>query len=215
MNVAEKEIVFGGENVLLNTKRSLYWPGRRSLVLSDLHLGKSAYFRKNGLAFPSVLHRKDLRVLDEITRFYQPDRLIITGDMIHAGKNSEVQSFLEWRQKYPALHICLILGNHDTLSAQAYHSIGIDEVCESLQLGAVSLVHIAKEQDGFQIAGHLHPGYELRSIGKKKIRLPSFARSGKTLYLPAFSSFTGLDTRSIADSDCVYYPFTEKVIYEF
>ncbi len=48
----------------------------------------------------------------------------------------------------------------------------------------------------FQITGHIHPGIVLNSA-VKSIRLPCFALSHNQLLLPAFSEFTGLDTKNL------------------
>ena len=50
--ISEISINFAGEQLTLNQYRSIFWDKEKSLILSDLHLGKTAHFRKNGIALP-------------------------------------------------------------------------------------------------------------------------------------------------------------------
>ena len=44
---------FADQDFVLDTSGSLYWPSRNSVILSDVHLGKIAHFRKHGAALPA------------------------------------------------------------------------------------------------------------------------------------------------------------------
>ena len=44
--ISEISINFAGEQLTLNQYRSIFWDKEKSLILSDLHLGKTAHFRK-------------------------------------------------------------------------------------------------------------------------------------------------------------------------
>ena len=38
---------------MLLAERAVFWPGRKSLLVADFHLGKAATFRRAGIALPS------------------------------------------------------------------------------------------------------------------------------------------------------------------
>ena len=42
-----------GEILTFTNARALYWKKENALIISDLHVGKSAHFRKNGIAIPA------------------------------------------------------------------------------------------------------------------------------------------------------------------
>lgn len=67
-------------------------------------------------------------------------------------------------------------------------------------------------RSGFQITGHIHPGIVMHSA-VKRIRLPCFAVSDNQLLLPAFSEFTGLDTKNLP-AKSKFFVFTDSEIYE-
>ena len=117
MNIVEHKVTFGKHDFILNNQRSMFWPKHQMLILSDLHLGKTAHLRKNGFAIPSYTHTHDLERLSQLVTYYKAEQLVIVGDMIHAKNNKEV---LEWKQfckQHPHLHIILIKGNHEELAS--------------------------------------------------------------------------------------------------
>ena len=52
MKLATHEIEILGEKLILTNQRVVFWPKESALILSDLHIGKTAHFRKNGIAIP-------------------------------------------------------------------------------------------------------------------------------------------------------------------
>ena len=40
------------QTFLLSAQRTVFWEEEKTLILSDLHLGKSGHFRKSGIAIP-------------------------------------------------------------------------------------------------------------------------------------------------------------------
>ncbi|MBC7615612.1 MAG: phosphoesterase, partial [Pedobacter sp.] len=78
------------ENFILAKERALFLPKQQLLAISDLHLGKSAHFRKAGVQVPSTLAKQDLQRLSLIIDRYEPQVLLINGDMFHHELNSDV-----------------------------------------------------------------------------------------------------------------------------
>ena len=116
MNLVTREIEVNGEYLTLTNQRVVYWEKYSALILSDLHVGKTAHFRKNGIALPSNVLQSDLNRLTLLIDQFQPENLIIAGDLLHAGDNSDVDTFCEWRAKYD-VKFHLVEGNHDRLTA--------------------------------------------------------------------------------------------------
>ena len=89
MILAEKSIFIQDQIFVLTNQRAMFWTAKNTLIFSDLHLGKTAHFRKSGIALPSSLIVEDLKRLSRLIVHYQVERLIVVGDFLHAGKNSE------------------------------------------------------------------------------------------------------------------------------
>ena len=87
--------------------------------------------------------------------------------------------------------------------------------CLYLRIQAIKFVHdiIKPEDNYFTISGHTHPGVSIKTKGKQRIKLPCYQVTKKQLVLPAFSLFTGLNTKDYP-KDCINYCFTNNGIFE-
>ena len=202
----DKIIHIGEEALHLNAGGALYWGTKKMLVVADLHLGKTAHFRKYGIPVPTTLLQDDLDRLTRIIGQYQPKVLLVCGDMFHQDFNTDIQVFINWRNSIEGLAIWLVKGNHDRLSLQQYEQMNIEIYYPSLQLGPFKFIHECKEHDEelYSISGHLHPGVFIKGKAKQAIKLPCFRVGMHSLVMPAFSFFTGLDV-SKCEQQCSYY----------
>lgn len=213
MNIATKNISILNQNFTLTNQRALFWEKEKALIFSDLHIGKTAHFRKNGIALANHIMKNDLERLSILIEYFQPEKFIIVGDLLHAGNNSDVDEFCSWQQQYPDIKFCLVEGNHDRISKTLEKKLCLDSRSTSLEIDDIAFVHdYDRANPKFQITGHIHPGFVINSA-VKRIKLPCFAQTSKQLLLPAFSEFTGLDTKNIPKKG-MFFVFTDSDIYE-
>ena len=214
MMLAEKKIVIRNQSFILTNQRAMFWEESSALIFSDLHLGKTAHFRKNGIALPDNLIQNDLQRLSDLIHHFQPDQLIIVGDFLHAGKNSELDIFHTWKLQFPNLKMILVKGNHDRFSKSHFLKLGVDEIYATYEEDELIFSHEKLEnQEKFVISGHLHPGVRVKTAVHRFLRFPSYIVTSQQLILPAFSSFTGLDTKNHPEKS-QYFFFTEDGLYE-
>lgn len=212
---AEKHIVLQDETLLLNSLRSLYWPKEKTLIASDLHIGKSAHFRKHGIPVSSRVQHSDLDRLSFLISHYQAERLIVVGDLFHAEVNSDFNVFHNWRMTHQALDIWLIKGNHDRLKHEVYDRFRLSCCKESTFIMPFDFIHEPPEHNqNFSISGHVHPGISVKLKSSPRIKLPCFQVSKQQLILPAFSKFTGLNDSKPPDSS-IFYAFTDTAFFTF
>ena len=183
---------------LLSADRCIFWEEEKTLILSDLHLGKSGHFRKSGIAIPQAVFKEDMQRLVTLIQVYKPRQLVIIGDMFHSHSNKEHDFFLKWRQDFSTLPIHLIKGNHDILKTSWYQLADITiHNCE-LQIGDFVFVHDFNDcsitTKSYIFSGHIHPGITVRGSGKQSLHFPCFYFSKNYAVLPAFSKFTGTFT---------------------
>ncbi|RRQ45993.1 ligase-associated DNA damage response endonuclease PdeM [Chryseobacterium sp. SC28] len=213
MNIATKDITIQNEIFTLTNQRALFWEKEKALIFSDLHIGKTAHFRKHGIALASHIMKNDLERLSILIEYFLPKQFIIVGDLLHAGDNSDVEKFCKWKNQYSDIQFCLIEGNHDRISKTLEKKLCLDSRSASLEIGDIAFVHdFDRSNPKFQITGHIHPGFVINS-SVKRIKLPCFALTARQLLLPAFSEFTGLDTKNIPKKG-LYFVFTDSEIYE-
>ncbi len=212
LTIKTQEIEVLGEQLLLCNQRAMFWEAKSMLILSDMHIGKSAHFRKNGIPIPNAVLKNDLDKLEKLIAYFGAQQVLINGDILHAGDNTDVDFFCDWKNGIPA-EFHLIKGNHDRISKDLEAKLCLTSVQEELKTGPFCFVHELDEtRADFQITGHIHPGIEIRNK-IKNIRLPCFAVTERQILLPAFSEFTGLDTRNLP-SRATFFPFTSNEIFE-
>ncbi|WP_028295238.1 ligase-associated DNA damage response endonuclease PdeM [Olivibacter sitiensis] len=189
-----------GREVWLLPEKALYVPHSRSLVIADLHLGKSAHFRKAGIMMPQgVGNDKDYRRLQVLMDRWQPKRVLFLGDLFHSELNGDWHLFSDFATSDMGdIEMILIEGNHDVLHQDLYARAGLKVVPSLLEEVFIYSHEPLKEvPNGFiNIAGHVHPGCVIRGLGRVHIKLPCFHRAESLLLLPSFGSLTGCHTLS-------------------
>jgi len=215
MTIATANITCHDALLTLTNQRAVYWPEQRALILSDLHIGKTAHFRKSGIPVPSNILEQDLERLKTLILHFKPVKLLIVGDLFHAEFNKDISVFHLWMRQFKQLNLVLIKGNHDKHVFELYEGLTIDIISNYLEIAPFIFTHhISKvKDDAFYISGHTHPGVLLKGKGRQKIKLPCFQVSQQQLILPAFSLFTGLNTNN-APATCVNYAFTDTQLFK-
>ncbi len=209
-----KKIKLCNEELLLDPRKCIYWAKHKALILSDWHIGKSAHFRKHGIAIPQGVLQKDLDTVDNLLSDYIVKEIWVIGDMFHAQYNSDLEVFAVWRKQHSDISIKLIGGNHDVISKKLLGNYDIDFMKSMLET-PFYFEHkpLQTSAECFQISGHIHPGVELHGLGNLKIKLPCFIVGEGQLILPAFSNFTGLDTRyKLEDSTVKKYVIANNFV---
>ena len=184
------------------------------MFVSDLHLGKSAHFRKAGIAVPAGIGQDDLFRLQQLITIYQPTQVIIVGDMFHSSHNNDVPYFKLWRQQFSQISFKLVKGNHDILAEEVYVSLNL-EVYDTLEISGIHFAHEPCEEDEndkYTFSGHLHPGIAVAGAGRQRLRLPCFYFGRTCSILPAFGKFTGLAMLDAEDADAVFVIANNNVL---
>lgn len=179
--------------MVLLSQRALYWPERRTLIVSDIHLGKAESFQSQGIPIPAGSAWKDLERLSGCLDYTRADRLIVLGDCLHATEGTvHVYGVLSsWRLKHPDVEVGVVLGNHDAGQRAAYDEFGIEVYGEFLNEPPFIFKHFPdSELGGYVLGGHIHPQVRIVS-SREVVRVPCFYFRKEAGVLPAFGSFTG------------------------
>jgi DNA ligase-associated metallophosphoesterase len=187
-------IEIAGQTLQLLPEGAVWWPARDALLIADLHLGKDQVFRRHGMAVPASVLEGELERLDQLLAAHPARELIILGDLVHAPPEPDEtwpDVIAKWRRNRPALHIGVVLGNHDRALAGPLAAWGMTDLGHRCERDGLALVHEADlEAPAPGLSGHVHPVARIRA-GSERIRLPVFARRDEHLILPAFGRFTG------------------------
>ncbi len=209
------EIELGRTTVELLPGRAVFLKGSRSLVVADIHLGKSATFRNRGLPVPEGTTESDLRRLSQLVETNLPSQLIIAGDLVHSadGLSEPILSSLgDFLADLP-IPVILTEGNHDARAWISGRKLPFHIVADLLVDG-ITITHdpsdLAPNQPG--IAGHLHPGARIAESRRRAIRVPGFfLQASQHLILPAFSEFTGIHPMTCRKNDRFFAEMSGKI----
>jgi DNA ligase-associated metallophosphoesterase len=190
--------VVGGEAVTLYADRALYWPRERTLFVADVHLGKAATFRANGVPLPRGVTATDLGRLTALVERSGAARIVVLGDFLHAkaGRVAALdEAVIAWRTAHRALDILLIRGNHDARAGDPPAAWGIECRTAPFALPPFLACHEpTAPRSGYALCGHVHPGVRLHGFGEDSACVPCFVLGARCAILPAFGRFTGLAT---------------------
>jgi DNA ligase-associated metallophosphoesterase len=197
---------FNNQQFLLSPDKVLVHVDSNTGFVADLHLGKTAHFRKAGIAIPTAIINEDLSRLEYIIDKYQLTTLFFLGDLFHAQINHEWEIFKAFLRDHKNIAFILIKGNHDILPEKEYILDDMQVEAEPFRWLNFLLSHhpISEEilstfPKGFNLAGHIHPGGIIKGKARTSLRLAAFIEKKQQLVLPAFGRFTGLQVEHSKD----------------
>jgi len=204
-----------GEQLVLLPQRALLWPARGLLVIADIHFGKAASFRAQGIPVPRGTTTENLDALDGLLETTGAGHLLFLGDFLHARHAHAAATMAalgRWRGQHPDLRLTLVRGNHDSHAGDPPSSLGIAVVDEPHRIGPFLFAHHPQSHpDGYVLAGHVHPVYRLAARGDA-LRLPCFLFGRDSALLPSFGAFTGGHPVVPASRDRLFLAAGDSVI---
>ena len=188
-------------DVVLLPGRAAYLPATGTLLVADLHLGKAATFRSQGIPVPEGSAQKDLARLALLVAATRARRLLVLGDLFHARSGCTAEVFAEFtatRDRFARTEVMLVAGNHDRSVGRLPAGIGIDSILRTHDEPPFHFVHEPgtplpepDRDEPFTVAGHLHPVIALSSPSGDRLTDRCFLAETGLLVMPAFGSFTG------------------------
>jgi uncharacterized protein len=188
MNTYEFE--FQSERLCALPSGALFWPAQNLLVVSDLHLGKSARAaRFGGAQLPPYETTETLSRLSADLTGTNARRVICLGDSFDAPQLQETlpdADILTLTALMAGRDWVWIEGNHDPgpVSLGGAHR-------QSLTVPPLHFLHIAEPTPiPGEVSGHYHPKTTLSLRGRALTR-SCFLFDDTRLILPAYGAFTG------------------------
>jgi DNA ligase-associated metallophosphoesterase len=164
---------------------ALFWPARRLLAVSDLHLGKSGRLaRRGGALLPPYETRATLDRLAADIDATGSAVVVCLGDsfddLAAAGALDEAD----------ALFLARLMAGRDWIWVEGNHDPGPIQIGGShrteVRLGPLSFRHTADPAQTHEISGHYHPKAHLAGQSR-----PCFLADSARILLPAYGAYTG------------------------
>ncbi|HEY0412395.1 MAG TPA: ligase-associated DNA damage response endonuclease PdeM [Allosphingosinicella sp.] len=181
---------FCGHDLMALGEGALFWPGRRALLIADLHLEKASWFARLGQMLPpydSIATLADLTALAVSTNAAE---IWCLGDSFHDRFGCD-RLPARAREMLTALTAATrwtwIAGNHDT--GLLDHCGGT--IVEEAEVDGLLLRHEADPAETRpELSGHFHPKLRIVRRGRQVSRR-CFVATERKLILPAFGALTG------------------------
>lgn len=205
------KIIINNQKFILHQSGAVFWEEKKTLLISDVHLGKVTHFRKHGIGIPKEAIFENFNRLKQVLEIFDAETIVFLGDLFHSKINTEWNFFVEWLKGHPQ-KIILVEGNHDIISKINYEDLNI-EIYSELVIDDFLLTHHPTEKEGlFNFCGHIHPAIQLKGLGRQFLSLPCFFLKPNQLIFPAFGEFTGNAYMTPTENDKAYAITKEGVI---
>jgi DNA ligase-associated metallophosphoesterase len=205
------KILIHNQIFTLHQSGAVFWEEKKILLISDVHLGKVAHFRKHGIGIPKDAIFENFIRLTAVLELFNAETIVFLGDLFHSKINNEWDFFVEWTQQH-SQKIILVEGNHDIISKEFYAALNIEIYSELVIENFLLTHHPTEEANLFNFCGHLHPGIKLRGLGRQFLSLSCFFRKPNQLIFPSFGEFTGNSYLIPTENDKVYAITKEEVV---
>jgi len=183
------------QGIKLCAEQAVYIRSDDALAIGDLHLGYEAALQAEHVAIPRFQLEPMLERLEKLLAKYNPERIIINGDMKHEFSRNKNQ---EWDEVETILdmlayrEVIVIRGNHDNFLQTILARRNI-RIVDSMTLPAsqVTFLHGHKKigSEGMKIYSHEHPVLRLQDDVGAQVKLPCFLydEASQIIVMPAFS----------------------------
>jgi len=182
----------------LDSRRALWLPASRLLVVADLHWGYATTHRARGNLLPMWGDDELATTLHTLIADYQPASLLWLGDSLHAlAGRASAEAFIA----ACPVPITLIAGNHDRWAVRSARGplspptpsppSPFAQQLPSLHLGPHFFHHgdsaPTLPAGALEIVGHHHPSFLWEDGAGTRLKVPALVAGPRRLILPAFS----------------------------
>jgi putative SbcD/Mre11-related phosphoesterase len=180
--------------VTASNERCLIMDGGSTVVIGDLHLGYERALEREGIYLPRVNTGSIRNALNRIICRYEPERIVLLGDIKHDFAKTPYESRLEItdliRMLSGAAETVVIKGNHDTFLENVLYDLKAD-VREYTDIAGFRLEH-GHTDSGVRpvVIGHEHPSVRISDAMNGSIKLQCFLCSEDIIVIPPFSPFS-------------------------
>ena len=156
------EFYLSRTRVIADISGALFWPEKKTLVFSDLHLEKGSWFAKQNIPLPPYDTLDTLNRVEKVINCFNPSRVISLGDSFHDDtwmeriSEEQTERILNLTNSYEWLWI---QGNHDPSGAPSLGGINVNDYFDP----PLTFRHEAKREttDG-EVSGHFHPKAKIK-----------------------------------------------------
>jgi putative SbcD/Mre11-related phosphoesterase len=198
--------VFNGARI--TSEMCLHLPKERTVVAADLHIGYESALESEGIHIPRIQTKTIKESLHRIIEKYEPDRLVILGDLKHEFSRNLGQEMRDVRSVLDSVsqqvEVVLVKGNHDNYIENIVSKIEIP-VVPKYHAAGLTFVHGHQPcEERPLVMGHEHPSVKIVDRVGAYLKMPCFVHLKREgiLVLPAFSPLAaGTDLTGVSPAE--------------
>ena len=198
---------FIADQIILDGRLALFDQSERWLAVADLHFGYELSQRAAGALVPLWGMATISDRLSELLNEYEPERLIILGDLVH-DKTAAREAAKLLRDVSNRCEVIVAAGNHDRqLRGQV-------EMIDSFETDRFHFHHghcAVESGNRIQIIGHHHPAAVITDGAGLRLKCPAFVQQSRCWILPAFSPWAAGTRWTPDESSRVWLCTAERV----
>lgn len=175
------------DEILLDGRLALFHQTERWLAVADLHFGYELSQRAAGALVPLWGMATIAERLSELVAEYNPQRLIVLGDLVH-DKTAAREAAELLRDFAKRCEVIVVAGNHDRKLR------GQIEMVDAFETERFHFHHghcAAEDTGRIQIIGHHHPAAVIADGAGLRLKCPAFVQESRCWVMPAFSPWAG------------------------
>ena len=193
------------EDVVLDSRRALWLPRQKTLVLADFFIGLGAARRRRPDPMPASPQQDLWERAFSLIDSYKPEQIALLGDLKPNQGHLEGDEADELRAIFRKLAaggrtVVQVVGHPERSSGPVLEDCGIHPV-EQYRVGPFTLMHRRRifvyprheSSQGFWINGGVHPLFAVPNMSPAGepdwLRLPTFLYTGFALVMPPFVSY--------------------------
>lgn len=181
--------------VTITNDRCLILDDGPTAVIGDLHLGYESALEEEGMFIPRINTESIRDSLNRIIDDYEPERIVLLGDIKHDFKRSSYQAREDVRSIIKlveeAAEAVVIKGNHDNFLQNILSGLGVTAL-DHIDIIGFRLEH-GHVDSGVRpvIIGHEHPSIRIPGelSGSMKLQCYVWAEKEGVIVIPPFSPF--------------------------
>lgn len=181
--------------VTITNDRCLILDEGPTAVIGDLHLGYESALEDEGMFIPRINTESVRDSLNRIIDKYEPERIVLLGDIKHDFKRSSYQAREDVKSIVnlvsEAAEAVVIKGNHDNFLQNILSSVGVGTL-DYYDVMGFRLEH-GHADSGIRpvIIGHEHPSIRIPGelSGGMKLQCYVVAKEEGVIVIPPFSPF--------------------------
>lgn len=181
--------------VTITNDRCLILDDGPTAVIGDLHLGYESALEEEGMFIPRINTESIRDSLNRIIDDYEPERIVLLGDIKHDFKRSSYQAREDVRSIIKlveeAAEAVVIKGNHDNFLQNILSGLGVTAL-DHIDIMGFRLEH-GHVDSGVRpvIIGHEHPSIRIPGELSDSMKLQCYVWAEKegVIVIPPFSPF--------------------------